>query len=603
MATIRLVASNYGRSNTNYVTVTDAENMYNNTDHSSNYATLRGRAGRSSNSTYYAFINGFNFGAIPSNATVNEFSIKIKAYRGSYQATGNTNYRICLASQASNSYKIGNTTLSEDITTSSSGEVYTIPTGSLTWSQIAEYGSDFSIDIPLRNSSSTNTNYPYVYVYGAEIEVTYTQPNPRTITTTLTGNGTIDPTGTQTYYDGDVYALKITPDNTSDEVTVTNNNVDVTNQLVPHYVPGETTSKSAVLGTYSLVSGGFNGSGASYFQGLVGKGHTASTTTSNYYSSGSGTQAIFHYAISFSNIPSNAIITRLYMMASGHAESTSNSSEYMCVQLKSGNTELSEQFNFKSTGSTNNSTQTIEATTLPTVAQLSNLVVECTLGYYGGAINGVTVYIEYAEPTSDVEYYSYSFEVSENATIAVVIGTVATGDKIYIKLGENRTLVSSVSNWSGDDVLRTTIAYGTIEPGDTVCVECTNVTRWYSGQGTPLENFSVLFTHAYGNRYYYESGSSGPCVHVYQIAPSGSWTNDLQITADYNGQGYYFTGNMSVYKVTGAGGWTLAKDIYVKVSGAWKKVTKTLKKTNGSWAEQDDKSAMFDPNAIYINGQ
>lgn len=486
MATIRLVASNYGRSNTNYVTVTDAENMYNNTDHSSSYATLRGRAGRSSNNTYYAFINGFNFGAVPSNATVTGFTIKIKAYRGSYQATGNTNYRISLASQASNSYKIGSTTLSEDITTSTSGAVYTIPTGTLTWSQIVDYGSGFSIDIPLRNSSTTNTNYPYVYVYGAEIEVTYTQPNPRTITPTLLGDGTIEPDFARTMYDGDTYYLKITPTDKTATVTCSNNNLDVTNQLVTHYVLGETTSKNAVLGTYSLVSGGFNGSGASYFQGLVGKGHTASTTTSNYYSSSSSTRAVFHYAISFNNIPSDAVITRLYMMASGHAESTSNSSEYMCVQLKSGNTELSEQFNFKSTGSTSNSTQTIEATTLPTVTQLSNLVVECTLGYYGGAINGVTVYVEYAEPTSDIDYYAYSFEVSGDATIAVVIGTVVAGDKIYIK---------------------------------------------------------------------------------------------------------------------GAGGWTLAKDIYVKVNGAWKKVTKTLKKTNGSWVEQDDKSAMFDPNAIYINGQ
>lgn len=602
MATIRLVASNYGRSNTNYVTVTNPENMYNNTDHSSGYATLRGRAGRSSNSTYYAFINGWNFDNVPSNATVTEFTVKIKAYRGSYQATGNTNYRISLASQASNSYKIGNTTLSEDITTSTSGDVYTIPTGSLTWSQIVGYGSGFSIDIPLRNSSTSSSNYPYVYVYGAEIEVTYTLPNPRTITPTLSGDGTINPATAQTMYDGDTYDLTITPTDKTATVTCTNNNVDVTEKLIPHYVPGETASQSAVLGTYSLVSGGFNGSGASYFQGIVGNGHTASTTTSNYYSSGSGVKAVFNYAISFNNIPSDAIITRLYMMASGHAESTSNTSEYMCVQLKSGNTELSEQYNFKDSGNTSNSTQTIEATTLPTVAQLSNLVVECTLGYYGGAINGVTVYVEYVEPTSDVEYYTYSFEVNGDSTIAVVIGTVVTGDKIYIKLGENKTLVSSVSNWSGDELLRTTIAYGTIEPGDTVCVECTNVTRWYSGQGTPLENFSVLFTHAYGDRYYYESGSSGPCVHVYQIAPSGSWTNDLQITADYNGQRYYFTGNMSVYKVTGAGGWTLAKDIYVKVSGAWKKVTKTLKKTNGSWAEQDDKSAMFDPNAIYING-
>ena len=594
MATIRLVASNYGRSNTNYVTVTDAENMYNNTDHSSNYATLRGRAGRSSNSTYYAFINGWNFDDVPSNATVTEFTVKIKAYRGSYQATGNTNYRISLASQASNSYKIGNTTLSEDITTSSSGEVYTIPTGSLTWSQIVEYGKDFSIDIPLRNSSTSSSNYPFVYVYGAEIEVTYTQPNPRTITTTLTGNGTIDPTGTQTYYDGDVYALKITPDNTSDEVTVTNNNVDVTNQLVPHYMPGETTSKSAVLGTYSLVSGGFNGSGASYFQGLVGKGHTASTTTSNYYSSGSSVQAIFHYAISFNNIPSDAIITRLYMMASGHAESTSNSSEYMCVQLKSGSTELSEQFNFKDTGSTSNSTQTIEATTLPTVAQLSNLVVECTLGYYGGAINGVTVYVEYAEPTSDVEYYTYSFEVNGDSTIAVVIGTVVTGDKIYIKLGEPEETQIYYKYFSDEDGGRYTADLSAFSNGDTC-----KIVGELRGYASNINHATVddTFTWSSSNqRTYYVDGS---LAYYYILTLDSSGYN---ISSQVQSSSALY-GSLTIYKMSGAGGWTLAKDIYVKVSGAWKKVTKTLKKTNGSWAEQDDKSAMFDPNAIYINGQ
>lgn len=434
MAVIRLVASNYGRSNTNYVTVTNPSYMYNNTDDSSNYATLRGRAGRSSNSTYYAFIDGFNFDDVPSSATVTGFRILIKAYRGSYMATGNTNYRICLASQASNSYKISNTTLSEDITTSTSGEVYEIPTGSLTWSQLVGYGSAFSIDIPLRNSSTSSSNYPYVYVYGAEIEVTYSMPDPRTITSTLSGNGTISPSGANTYYDGDEYELTITPTTKTDTVTATKDNVDITNDLVVHYETGPSTSTNAVLGTYSLVSGGFNGSGASYFQGLVGKGHTATTTTSNYYSSSSSTRAVFQYAISFSNIPSNAIITNLYMIANGHAESTSQSSEYMCVQLKSGSIELSEQYNFKSHG-TSNGNETIHATTLPTRSQLDNLVVEMTLGYYGGAINGVTVYLEYAIPTSNIDYYTYSYTVSGNSTIAVTIGSVTpTGDKIFRKV-------------------------------------------------------------------------------------------------------------------------------------------------------------------------
>lgn len=65
--------------------------------------------------------------------------------------------------------------------------------------------------------------------------------------------------------------------------------------------------------------------------------------------------------------------------------------------MKSGSTELSERYNFKEHG-TFNGNETITAHTLPTVARLSNLVIECTLRYYGGALSDVTAYLEYAIP-------------------------------------------------------------------------------------------------------------------------------------------------------------------------------------------------------------
>ena len=433
MATIRLVASAYTLSNTSYCTQSDVTNMYTNTDSTTN-GYFRGRSGRSSNSTYYAFLRGFNFSDVPSNATVTDFKVKIKAYRGSYQATGSS-YRIRLASSASSSSAISNTTLSEDITTTSGGTVYEIPTGSLTWATLSGYGSNFSIEIPLRNSSTSSSNYPYVYIYGAEIEVTYTLPNPRTITSTLTGNGTINPSGAQTYYDGDSYTLTITPTNLSDTVTVKNNGTDVTSQLVP---PGSgTATDSAVLGTYVLTSGGFNGSGATYFQGIVGNGYdTSSTTTSNYYSSGNGTIAVFTYEMPV-NVPSGATITDCYVMVNGHAESTSQSAEYMCAQLYAGSTAISSELNFKSVG-TSNSTQTIQATTLPTAAQCSTLKLQCRLGYYGGAINGATVFVTYSYST---DYYTYTYTVSGNATIAVTIGGASPVSVTGVSLNQHTATV------------------------------------------------------------------------------------------------------------------------------------------------------------------
>lgn len=417
MATIRLIPSAYTRSSTSRVTVTDDSNMYDNTDDSSDYCSIRGR--NSSSNTYYCFIHGFNFDDVPSNASVTSFRVLIKCYRNSYQSTSSS-YYMRLASSPSSSYVISGTTASTAI--SESVSVIEIPTGSLTWSTLANYGGNFSIDIPLR---STASQYPYVYVYGAEIEVTYSIPNPRTVTTTLTGSGTIDPSGTQTMYDGDEYNLVVEPTNASDEVTATKNGTSIT--LTKH--TGGASEETNVLGDYTLVSGSFNGSGATYFQGLVGKGHTNTTTTSNYYSSGNGTIAVFTYDVPFTDIPDNATITSLYMLVNGHAESTSQSSEYMCAQLISGSTALSDELNFKSIG-TSNSTQTVTANVTPTVAQLENLKVQCRLGYYGGAINGATVYLEYE--VSGV-YYTYSTTISGDMTIAVTIGSSGSSISIYIK--------------------------------------------------------------------------------------------------------------------------------------------------------------------------
>ena len=409
MATIRLIPSTYAVSSTSYLSVSNANNMYTNTD-STTYATITNTY--SSTSSRYLYLRGFNFDDIPSAAVINSFTVKIKGYESGLATSNSYAPRI-----ANGTSVISNTTASSNFTTSAS--TITIPTGALTWENIVDYGSNFTIMVYVRRNSRNTTGY--FYCYGAEILVDYTIPDPRTVTTSLNGNGTISPSGTNTYYDGDEIELIITPSDLSDTVTVTRDGVDITSQIVAH---GAETSASTVLGTYNLISGSFN-SGESYFESLEGNGVNASQTTSNYYSGSSSTHAVFTYDLDFSGIPSNALITMVYCQVNGHAESTSNSSEYMCVQLRSGNTDLSEEINFKNVG-TSNTTITLEATTLPTMAQLANLVLQCTLGYYGGAINGATAYIEYEIEGGGITHYSYSFTVNGNTTIAVTIGSTVT---------------------------------------------------------------------------------------------------------------------------------------------------------------------------------
>ena len=244
MATIRLVPSAYTRSSTSRVTVTDPENMYYNTDHTTNYCTIRGR--NSSSNTYYAFIHGFNFDDVPSNATVSSVSVKIRCYRNSYLST-NASYAIRLASSPSNSSAISNTTLSDTITTTSGGSVYTIPIGDLSWYTIKNYASNFSIEVPLR---STSNQYPYLYVYGAEIEVTYSEADVHVTGVSLPSTASVE-TGSTTQL-----TATISPSNaTNKNVTWSSGNTSVATVSNDGTVTGVSAGTAVI--TVTTADGGY----------------------------------------------------------------------------------------------------------------------------------------------------------------------------------------------------------------------------------------------------------------------------------------------------------------------------------------------------------
>lgn len=215
MATIKLIPSTYYLSSSN-LSVSNADNMYDDTS-STNYATITNT--RSSTSSYYIYLRGFNFDDIPSAAVVSDFTIRIKGY---YQSGYSQNMYLYDGTSTS----MGS---ASSLSTSTTTREFTC---NYSWDDVVAVGSDFGIRINCRRNSRNTT--AYYYIYGAEIEVEYTVPNPRTITSTLSGNGTINPSGANTYYDGDEYELTITPTNKSDTVTLLHNGVDVSSQLVAH---------------------------------------------------------------------------------------------------------------------------------------------------------------------------------------------------------------------------------------------------------------------------------------------------------------------------------------------------------------------------------
>lgn len=441
MPTIRLVPSTYERSNTTYVTVTDPSNMYTNTD-STTYARLQNT--RSSTSyTYYVYIRGFNFNDIPDNAEVTGFTIKLRGYE-SYMSTSSS-YRMSLYNGTTS---ISNTTVTTSFSTENTTFTFPIPT-SLTWSVLKGYGSNFGIRVPLRRSSTSYSSY--IYVYGAEIEVTYTVPNPRTITSTLSGNGTISPSGSGTYYDGDEYKLTITPTNISDTVTITNNNVDVTSELVEHYSGGTSTSTSQVAG--SGVTTGFARSGGAFYQSSSTQsdawlryaiGHSAespystSNTSNTYCKDGTNdatTQGWMNYPFDFSGLPNDAEVTAVEVKCYGATESTTETARHADISLWCGNEQKGTTQQFTSTS---NTTITISDPGEWDREELQDAWLRFGVGYYGGRILGITWKVTYLHG-GVLHHYTYTYDVNGDATIVVTIGGGST-KKLYIK--QNGTWVA-----------------------------------------------------------------------------------------------------------------------------------------------------------------
>ena len=242
MATIRLVPSVYAVSSTSYLSVSNANNMYTNVD-STTYATITNTY--ASTSSRYLYLRGFNFDDVPSNATINSFTIKIKGYESGLATS--TSYAPRLANGTS---AISNTTASTNFGTSA--KTITIPTGSLTWSQIADtYGSNFTIMVYVRRNSRNTTGY--FYCYGAEILVDYTVPVYHNVTVTNNTSATVTANPTSVL-EGDSSTII---SDTLSNITITDNNVNVTNQFTLHSGTNGDYS-TATRGTYGFA---LNGSG------------------------------------------------------------------------------------------------------------------------------------------------------------------------------------------------------------------------------------------------------------------------------------------------------------------------------------------------------
>lgn len=274
MATIRLIPSTYYLSSSSYLSISNATNMYNNTDNST-YATVTNS--RSSTTSYYVYVRGFNFSSIPEGAIINSFTVKLKARESGVSTS--SSYKPYLAN--------GTTTINgscDAITTTAS--VHTFTGISADWDTIVSYGANFGIRINCRRASKNTTSY--MYIYGAEIEVDYTMPVYHTVT--VSGDNVM-PSGSTSVLEGSSLRIKITE---SARPTVTDNGTDVTSQLQQGQDSPESYSVANVTTTYGFA---LNGSGY-YESNNQGHASTCALARISFHMpvSGTVTFSVINYA-------------------------------------------------------------------------------------------------------------------------------------------------------------------------------------------------------------------------------------------------------------------------------------------------------------------
>ena len=420
MATMRLVPSTTAVSNSSYVTISSASNMYTNTDSTTSGTFTHNRA--STNSTYYGYIMGFNFSSLPNDAQVTSWTVKIKASATGHTTSTSSSYYMSLVN---NTTQIGSTNASGRLTTTTT--TFTFANGSLSWDTIVGYGANFGIRIPLRRASSNTADV--VTVYGAEIEVTYTVPVNYTVTIQNNSSATVEASDTNPSEGDDV----VISASYISGLTITDNGVNVTSQF--QQATGSTVS--AVPDSHFTT--GVSQSGANFYQSSsttstswleYAIGHSAespysTSNTSNTYAKPQGQTAWINYEFDFSSIPTSATITNVSVSVYGAREdSTIDSSHVARFQCYSGSTAKGTIQNFTSTS---NGKVTVSDVGTWTASELHDAQLRFEVGYYGGRMLGITWSVTY-----EVSGYVYTItSIATDHTIVVSSGGIT--QLIYYK--------------------------------------------------------------------------------------------------------------------------------------------------------------------------
>lgn len=330
----------------------------------------------------YHIYYDFSVTGIPDSATINSVTCKVAGY------VSNVSYYPELRLYSGTTAK-GTTSTIEN----TSKTTVNIDPGTWTVSELSQ------ARLYITTYRGATSNSRYFYFYGSTLTVNYTYQGivyEITATSSVT-DSEISPSYSE-IQPGDSLELRIDTSDIS-EIIVTDNDVDVTDQLV-EVVPSPGGTIERYPASYTT-SGSI--SGTNYTQ-CIGKGSDAANSSGNDYSSGgSGSSAYINYSFDFSDIPEDATIDSVSVTVKGHCENANQSSERAELQLYSGSSTKGSMSEFTSSSDT---VITMNPGTW-TRAELQNAILRFTIGYYGGKVVGATFEVTYTVPDTQ-PYYTYT---------------------------------------------------------------------------------------------------------------------------------------------------------------------------------------------------
>lgn len=366
---------------------------------STNYATIN--LTRNANAVTQIFYN-FSLN-IPSDATITSVSCKAKCYISTTNSSRVTKRQIQLFS--------GSSSKGSAATVSNSTSEFTITAGTWTAAELA----NAKIRIyAVRGSSNTTSNY-YFRFYGATITVEYSVNGiAYEITTTSNASGTTISPATQDVIQGKEGSVVVS---NKTNVVITDNGTDVTANFIQ-------ASDTVIKVPESASSSNLDG-GSSYVNYAVGHSAESPNSSNGNMYGPSGSTGRVDYSFDFSDIPSAATITNVSVRLYGKRENASVDSTHKAeVTLYSGSTLKSTAQEFTST-----SMQLITISNVGswTADELHNAILRFTVGYYGGAISGISWEVSY-----EIDGFVYTI-TNISADHVIIVNPISGAEDIIFR--------------------------------------------------------------------------------------------------------------------------------------------------------------------------